>query len=134
MSRKFQFSPLAYVFMAVLIYLHTIGAHYTFERVPFDWFNNFFGFERNNFDRVGHASVGLYAYAIIEYLEKNKLTKKKRVSYLFAIFAIFTVAACYELIERIYAVNGDPDAGIAFLGSQGDIRDAQKDMLALLKG
>jgi len=41
-SRSFHFSPLAYVMMAVLIYLHTIGAHYTFERVPFDWFTDFF--------------------------------------------------------------------------------------------
>lgn len=129
-SRTFRFSPLAYICMSILIYLHTIWAHYTFERVPFDRFSNLFWFERNHFDRIAHISVGFYAYAIIEYLEKKKLTNTKRVSYLFALFAIVTVAGFYEIIERIYAVNGDPDAGIAFLGSQWDSWDAQKDMLA----
>lgn len=129
-SRKFRFSPLAYVLMAVLIYLHTIWAHYTFERVPFDRFTNLFNFERNHFDRIAHISVWFYAYAIIEYVERNKLTNSKWMSYLFALFAIVTVAGFYEIIEWVYAINGDPDAGIAFLGSQGDIWDAQKDMLA----
>lgn len=129
-SRSYRFSSLSYIFMAVLIYLHTIWAHYTFERVPFDRFTDFFGFERNHYDRIAHFSVGFYAYAIIEYLEAHKLTKKPRVSIWFAIFAIFTVASVYEIIERIYAVMSDPEAGIAFLWSQWDIWDAQKDMLA----
>ncbi len=49
--RGIRFSPLAYVLMAVLPYWHTVGGHYTFERVPFGWFNRLFGFERNMFDR-----------------------------------------------------------------------------------
>jgi putative membrane protein len=35
----------------------------------------------------------------------------------------------YELFEWAYAIMADPEAGIAILGSQWDIRDAQKDML-----
>src|SRR3954468_9243302 len=62
------FSPLAYVLMAVLPYWHTVGGHYTFERVPFEWFGRLFGFQRNMFDRIGHFSVGFYAFAICEYL------------------------------------------------------------------
>ena len=62
--RGVRLSPLAYVLMAFLPYWHTIGGHYTFERVPFDWFNNLFGFKRNMFDRVGHFSVGFYAFGI----------------------------------------------------------------------
>jgi len=57
-SKKFEFSPLAYIFMSVLLYMHTIGAHYTFERVPFDRFSDLFGFERNHYDRIAHFSVG----------------------------------------------------------------------------
>ena len=45
------------VLMSVLLYMHTIGAHYTFERVPFDRFSDFFGFERNHYDRIAHFSV-----------------------------------------------------------------------------
>ncbi len=114
--------------MAVLVYWHTVGGHYTFERVPFDWFNNFFGFERNMFDRIGHFSVGLYAYPIAEYLVKNN-KMSKRLACLFSIFAIAFVAMSYELIEWAYAALSDPTAGSDFLGSQGDVWDAQKDML-----
>ena len=64
---KIRFSNIAYLMMSILIYMHTIGGHYTFALVPFDWFNDFFGFERNMYDRVAHATVGFYAYPIIEY-------------------------------------------------------------------
>ena len=129
-GRTFKFSSTAWICMAVLVYMHTIWAHYTFERVPFDRFTNLFGFERNHYDRVAHFSVWLYAYAIIEYFQHRKLTKKFRVSVLFGVFTIFTVASLYEIVEWIYAVQSDPEAWIAFLWSQWDIRDAQKDMLA----
>jgi len=128
--RFFQFSSVAYLMMSVLIYLHTIGGHFTFERVPFDFVTDFFGFERNNFDRLAHFSVGFYAYAIVEFLWVKKLSPSRWVVSLFAVFAIFTAAATYEIIEWIYAAVSDTEAGAAFLGSQGDIWDAQKDMLA----
>ena len=53
----------------------------------------------------------------------------QNASYLFALCVIATVAMSYEIIEWIYAVTSDPASGSAFLGSQGDIWDAQKDML-----
>ena len=128
-TRGVRFSPLAYVLMAVLPYWHTVGGHYTFERVPFDWFNDTFGFERNMYDRVGHFSVGFYSFAILEYLlARGKMSRKLAV--MFAIFAIGFVAMTYELIEWCYAAyGGNAEAGANFLGSQGDIWDAQKDML-----
>lgn len=127
---RFRFSGTAYVFMSVLIYMHTVGGHFTFERVPFDWVTNAFGFERNHYDRIAHFSVGFYAYAIAEWLDRKKLVNSKTVLFLFPVFAIFSVAAIYEIIEWIYAASSSPEAGAAFLGSQGDIWDAQKDMLA----
>jgi putative membrane protein len=128
--RFFRFSGVAYVMMSVLVYLHTIGGHFTFERVPFDFVTDFFGFERNNFDRLAHFSVGFYAYAMVEFLWVKKLSPSRWIVSLFGVFAIFTAAAAYEIIEWIYAAVSDPEAGAAFLGSQGDIWDAQKDMLA----
>jgi putative membrane protein len=126
--RGVRFSPLGYVMMAVLPYWHTVGGHYTFERVPFDWFNRALGFERNMFDRVGHFSVGFFAFGILEYL----LTRQKMsrpLACLFALFAIGFVAMSYELIEWMYAAyGGNSQAGANFLGSQGDVWDAQKDM------
>ena len=124
------FSALGYVLMFVLIYLHTIGGHYTFALVPFDWFSDFFGFERNHYDRIAHFSVGFYAYAIIELMVRNKVTTSRFILYTYPVLAIATIAMSYELIEWIYAAVANPEAGIAYLGSQGDIWDAQKDMLA----
>jgi putative membrane protein len=127
-TRGVRFSPLAYTMMAVLPYWHTIGGHYTFERVPFDWFDRAFGFQRNMFDRVGHFSVGFFAFGILEYL----VTRQKMslpLACLFALFAIGFVAMSYELIEWGYAAyGGNAQAGANFLGSQGDVWDAQKDM------
>lgn len=129
-ARGVRFSTTAYVLMSVLVYLHTIGGHYTFARVPFDWFNDLFGFERNMYDRVAHFSVGFYAYPIAEYIESRGVTRSSVFRTLFALFSIVTLAAFYELFEWWYAVSADPDAGIEVLGSQGDIWDAQKDILA----
>ncbi len=126
----YRFSNLSYLMMSVFIFLHTIGGHYTFERVPFGFITDLFGFSRNHYDRIAHFSVGFYAYPIAEMLMAKRLVNGKTTAVLFGIFAIFTVAACYEIFEWWYAVNADPAAGIAVLGSQGDIWDAQKDMLA----
>ena len=127
--RGVRLSPLAYVLMAVLPYGHTVGGHYTFERVPFGWFNRAFGFERNMYDRVGHFSVGFYAFGILEYLlDRRKMSRP--LACLFALFTIAFVAMSYELIEWGYAAyGGNAQAGANFLGSQGDVWDAQKDML-----
>ncbi len=130
LSRKFEFSSTSYILMSVFIILHTIGGHYTFERVPFDFITETFGFERNHYDRVAHFSVGLYAYAIAEMLMLKKLVRSRWLILLFPLFSIVTIAGIYEIFEWLYALSADAEAGIAVLGSQGDIWDAQKDILA----
>lgn len=127
--RGVRFSALAYVLMSILPYWHTVGGHYTFERVPFDWFSRLFGFERNMYDRIGHFSVGFYAFGIAEFLAMR--SRMSRIEgCLFGLFSIGFVAMSYELIEWLYAAYaGNESAGAAFLGSQGDVWDAQKDML-----
>jgi len=130
LSRFHAFSNTSYILMSVFIILHTIGGHYTFERVPFDWVSGVFDFERNHYDRVAHFSVGFYAYAIAEVLLVKRLVRSRWIVSLFPVFAIATVAGMYEIIEWQYAMSADPEAGIAVLGSQGDVWDAQKDILA----
>lgn len=125
-----RFSRTAYGLMFVLIYLHTIGGHYTFALVPFGWVTDFFDFSRNHFDRIAHFSVGFYAFAVAELLWTRKLVANKFLLFTYPVFVIATIAMTYELIEWIYADLANPEAGIAYLGSQGDIWDAQKDMLA----
>lgn len=128
--RLFRFSNTSYLMMFVLVFLHTIGGHYSFERVPFGFVTDLFGFARNHFDRVSHFSVGFYAYPIAEFIYRKGYTSSKGLLAFTGITAIFTVAAVYEIIEWWYAASADPAAGVAFLGSQGDVWDAQKDMLS----
>ena len=130
---RFQVSHVAYLFMSFWLVMHTIGAHYTFADVPFDWANRLLspllGEGRNHFDRVGHYIIGFYAYPMAEWLMRHRLCSMK-LAFFFALFFIMGIAAAYEIIEWQYAVIEGGDAGIEFLGSQGDIWDAQKDMLA----
>jgi putative membrane protein len=133
-ARGIRMSNLGYALASVLLFLHTIGGYYTFERVPFGWATRAFGFERDNYDRVAHFTVGFYAFGIAELLLKHRLTAQRWVACLFGIFCIGTVAALYEIIEWLYASIEGGSAGAAFLGSQGDIWDAQKDMLCDILG
>ena len=128
--RGIRFSDASYVFMFVLIYLHTIGGHWTFAQVPFGAITDFFGFERNHFDRIAHFTVGFYAFPIAEWLYTKRLVTHRFLLITYPIFAIMAIALSYEIVEWVFAVSADPAAGLAYLGSQGDIWDAQKDMLA----
>jgi putative membrane protein len=129
--RSFAFSTVSYCWMAIFICMHTIGGHYTFERVPFDFVSETFGFERNHYDRVAHFSVGFYAYALAELLLKRRLVTTVWLLYLFPIFAIITIAGLYEVFEWWYAGAAESlEDGMAVLGSQGDIWDAQRDILS----
>lgn len=127
--RRYCFSTTAYALMAFWLFWHTIGGHYTFANVPFGWITDLLGAHRNHFDRIGHFSVGFYAYAILELLER-KFKLPRLFSALFALFSIMSIACAYEIIEWWYAVADGGTAGAEFLGSQGDIWDAQEDMLA----
>ena len=127
--KKFQFTNTSYSLMLLWLVWHTIGGHYTFANVPFDFVTDLFDFQRNNFDRVGHIVVGFYAYPMAEFLTRKKYTNVIVASF-FGLFFIMSIAAGYEIVEWAYAVMDGGDTGIEFLGSQGDIWDAQKDMLA----
>ena len=127
--RKFRFSNLSYSLMAFWLFWHTVGGHYTFANVPFGWVSDLFGFERNHFDRIGHYSVGFYTYPLAEWVTRKRWCGPVLASFL-GLFFIMSVAAGYEIIEWWYAAAEGGEAGIEFLGSQGDIWDAQKDMLA----
>jgi len=127
--RRFRFSNMAYALMAFWLFWHTIGAHYTFAGVPFDWFNSLIGAERNHFDRIAHLAVGFYAFPAAEWMLRKGHCRYVPANF-FALLLVMGVAAGYEIIEWWYAVLEGGDAGIEFLGSQGDVWDAQKDMLA----
>ena len=126
---RFKFTNTSYSLMFLWLVWHTIGGHYTFANVPFDFITNIFNFERNHFDRFGHFVIGFYAYPMAEFLTRKKYANVVIAS-IFGLFFIMSIAASYEIVEWGYAVLEGGNTGIEFLGSQGDIWDAQKDMLA----
>ncbi len=125
----FRLSNLSYTLITIFMILHVIGSHYTYAEVPFgyvlqDWFNT----NRNMYDRLVHFSFGLLlAYPIRETF--IRLTKTKGFwGYYLPIELTLAFSAIYELIEWAAVSLVNPEAGLAFLGAQGDIWDAQKDM------
>ncbi len=132
--KKFRFSNFTYFMMFIGIVWHTIGGHYTYERVPFDFVNNLFGFARNNYDRFGHFIAGFFALPFAEYLYKKTSIKSFKIAFFFGLFAIGFVAASYEIFEMLFALQFGGEDAANFLGSQGDIWDAQWDMLMDILG
>lgn len=141
-NRRFQLSSLSYTLIFVFMILHSIGAHYTYAEVPYnEWskaligigINELFGFSRNHFDRLVHFGFGLLlAYPIREVFMRITYVKGFWAYYLpFDVTAAFSML--YEIIEWIVSLIFGGDLGMAYLGTQGDIWDAHKDMgLAVL--
>lgn len=127
--RQFRFSTTAYVCMVIWCAMQIVGAHFTFELVPFGAITDLFGFERNHFDRVAHFAVGLGGIAIAELLWRRRLVNGVSTAAWFSLVFILALAGLWELVEWIYAEIDGGTAGQAFLGSQGDEWDAHKDML-----
>ncbi|NLF93025.1 MAG: DUF2238 domain-containing protein [Oligosphaeraceae bacterium] len=128
--RKIRFSDTAYLLMWLFFTLHTIGGHYTFAQVPMQTVTDLCAFQRNHYDRICHFLVGVFAYPAMEYFERNDLVRGRPLMFTLTVLGVFGFAAIFEVIEWIFAVVADPQAGTLFLGSQGDVWDAQKDMLA----
>ncbi len=127
-------------FLLVLICLHSIilfiGGHYTYAEVPVgNWFKEVFGLSRNHYDRMGHFFQGFQpAFLAREILLRKKVLKKDDAWLKYIVISIcLGFSAFYELIEFTTAMIMGGSAE-AFLGTQGDIWDTQKDMLMALVG
>ena len=133
---RFRFSDRAYVQGTLFLVLHTIGSHYTYSEVPMGaWVRDTFGLARNHYDRVGHVALGaIPCFLIREVLLRR--TPLQRGAWLFFLVCsvVLALAAFWELLEWWTALVAAPDVGVAFLGSQGDVWDAQWDMLLALVG
>ena len=87
------------------------------------------GWQRNHFDRLVHFLCGfLLTMPVFEFLRK-KVSRKVKAIFIFACCILGAFGMLYEVMEWAAAVVVAPDAGTAYLGTQGDEWDAQKDML-----
>jgi putative membrane protein len=137
LRRRLALSATAYTALFLFLSLHSVGAHYTYSLVPYDeWaraltghsVSEAFGWERNHFDRLVHFAYGfLLAMPIREVLVR--LAGIRGVwSYYLPLAVTSSTSADYELIEWAAAMVFGGDLGVAYLGTQGDVWDAQKDM------
>ncbi len=131
----FRLSKVSYTLITIFMVLHLIGSHYTYEHVPFGYtLQHWFGESRNMYDRLVHFSCGFLMFYPIREVFMRLAKVRGLWSYILPIDLWGSFSAIYEIIEWQAAKNADPLSGIAFLGSQGDIWDAQKDMLMALIG
>lgn len=126
--RRFVFSNISYALFTVFLSLHLIGAHYTYAETPLGfWLQDAFDLRRNHYDRIVHFSYGLLcAYPFYEILVRAA-GARRAWSYFLTASMILAFSAFYELIEAAVAMLVDPELGAAYLGTQGDEWDAQKD-------
>ncbi|MEK6698770.1 MAG: DUF2238 domain-containing protein [Nitrospirota bacterium] len=135
--RRMLLSRISYTLIFLFLCLHEVGAHYTYAEVPYDrWFQSLFGtslnpllgWERNNFDRVVHFSYGL----LLAYPVREVFLRVANVrgfwGYFLPLDLTMSTSMIYELFEWAAAALFGGGLGAAYLGTQGDIWDAHKDM------
>jgi len=133
--QKHQFSDLSYLLICVYLSLHVYGSKYTYAENPLGyWLQDTLHWERNHYDRIVHFSFGfLLAYPMRE-LFLSWLKFPTWVSWALPIEITLSVSGLYELIEWAVADVFFQAQGAAYLGTQGDIWDAQKDMFLATLG
>ena len=136
--RRFRFSDRAYVQGTLFLALHTIGSHYTYSEVPLgDWVRDAFGLTRNHYDRVVHFAFGALLLRPVRELGFGRGRQRapgELGTLYFSVAGVSFWSALYEIGEWLTARIVDPAAGTAFLGTQGDPWDAEKDMACALVG
>jgi putative membrane protein len=135
--RKLLLSRVSYTLIFVFMCLHQVGAHYSYAEVPYDeWFrrvagsglNELLGWERNNFDRVIHFLYGLLLAYPIREVFLRVADVRGFWGYFLPLDLTMSTSMLFELIEWAAAEVFGGELGQAYLGTQGDVWDAHKDM------
>ncbi|ACO80670.1 hypothetical protein AvCA_45580 [Azotobacter vinelandii CA] len=126
--RRFAFSLGAYWLFALFLALHLYGSHYTYAETPLgDWLRDTFGLRRNSYDRLVHCAFGLLLTCPLrELLERRAGLHGLWLDGL-ALCLVMAMSGLYEQLEMLATLIVSPELGTAFLGTQGDEWDAQKD-------
>jgi putative membrane protein len=134
-KNKFPLTDITYILILVHCCILFVGGHYTYAEVPlFDWIKEYFGQDRNNYDKVGHIAQGFVPAIIIrEVFVRKQIVKKGTWLSVIVVFFCLGISAMYELLEWLVAELSGEGAD-AFLGTQGYAWDTQSDMLCAMIG
>jgi putative membrane protein len=133
--KKFPLTNLAYTLIAIHAMILMLGGHYSYAKVPIGfWMEDWFGWTRNNYDKIGHFMQGfgpaIYSREIIA--RTSPLKRGKWLGFM-SVAVPLAFSALYEIFEWLASLSNPADTE-AFLGTQGDIWDTQSDMLWCLIG
>jgi putative membrane protein len=133
--RRFPLSNTTYVLAFLFLVLHTAGAHYRYADVPLGfWLQATFSLTRNHFDRIVHLSYGLLlTWPACEILVRAAGLRGFWAGAMPPVL-IVAISGLFETLEAAVAVLVEPELGAAYLGTQGDVWDAQRDMALALAG
>ena len=133
--RRFPFSDASYGLILLFLLLHTYGAKYAYADNPLGfWLQRTLGTARNPYDRIVHCSFGLLmAYPMREIMMRY-CGASKRWATLMPVEVVLSLSGLFELVEWSVADVFFPAQGKNYVGSQGDIWDAQKDMALATAG
>ncbi len=133
--RRFRLTDLLYVLIWIHAVILLVGGHYTYAEVPlFDWIRDAFHQTRNNYDKVGHFAQGFVPAMIArEILLRRRVVERRGWVAFLVVCMCLALSASYELFEWAVA-EFTGTAADAFLGSQGDPWDTQKDMAYAFSG
>lgn len=128
--RRFPMSHFVYWCVFVHVLILNYGGIYTYAETPLgNWARDALELSRNHYDRVGHVALGVFpAFIVREVLLRRTPLARGGWLYFLIISVILAIAAFWELLEWWVTLIVASDVGVAFLGSQGDIWDAQWDM------
>jgi len=133
--RVFTFSNLSYGLFTLFISLHLVGAHYTYSETPLGfWLQDWFGFSRNHYDRIVHFAFGLLMAVPFRELLTRAAGVRRAWSYVLVLLTVLGFSGFYEALEGLVAMIVSPELGAAYLGTQGDEWDAQKDTALAFAG
>ena len=133
--RRFVFTNLSYMLFGLFISLHLLGAHYTYAEVPFGfWLQDTFNLTRNHYDRIVHFSYGLLNAYPFRDIFMRAAGVRRRWSYFMPAVGVLSFSGFYEFLEAAVAFIVSPELGDAYLGTQGDIWDAEKDAFLAFSG
>ncbi|HSA63618.1 MAG TPA: DUF2238 domain-containing protein [Nitrospira sp.] len=133
--RYLPLSPASYLLITLFLTLHTVGVRYTYAQVPAGaWLEQALPFGRNQYDRIVHFSFGFLLTYPIEELFRLTVPFRGWLLYYLPVMTVLGLSGLWEIIESWVARLVHPELGITYLGSQGDVWDAQKDMAAAMYG
>lgn len=137
-ARRLRFSDFTYTCLFAFFVLHAIGAHYTYSLVPYaDWWQALGGGApegRNHYDRFVHFIYGLLVTPAAVEVFEHYGRYSRPWAFLMPWMFMAGHSVIYELIEFAAAIAFGGDLGQAYLGTQGDVWDSQKDMALALAG